>query len=588
MTELGHKVTLYATPGSKVPPGGRLRLLPSTYGNINLEVEHRIRDCTDEILSSDLILDCSHNHLMAEEIRFYHQDHMHKVLNVLNGIVSHVPRPEPYNLVVGSRSWYNCLVKGVTQFYGTFWGKAYGESLTPVKPDQIAGIIPWAIDCNDYPIGKEKGDYYLFFSRLTPYKGAHTAMKLARKMGFKLKLAFPLALDDHKHWYERYKPLIESTKNVETVINPSHKEKVELLQGAKALILPYESHEPFGLIVIEAMSCGCPVITSNLGAMPEIIQEGGIICRSFDDFVEAVKNAEDLKPEDARRNAERYDYRKVVPRYLDLDFSISPRPAKVSMLVARPLLDDRLVDLNLMGISLWVNTRDIAGGSIAKHGYYEKPETELFLNNINETSRIIDVGASYGYYSILGAKKAIKGTVHAFEPNPYLLRYLLENISLNQTWNVTAYGIALSDGVAVSPLFVSTEHPEGSTLLERLLAPKNVLTCNVASTTLDLLFKENPCFDFLKVDVEGAEFKVLSGAEGIIRESPEISILVEYNVDALRKAGESPKECLKWIMERFEYVRLVPTEVLLNEDNLEALYPKLTYLNLFCKSRRGA
>ncbi|MHC1624464.1 MAG: glycosyltransferase [Methermicoccaceae archaeon] len=317
LAELGHRITLYATPKSKTPPNGELRLIPSTYGRIDIGSEARVwKMYGEELLEHDFIIDCSHNHIPAEQIRFFHPEAMNRIVNVLNGVCSHVPRPEPFNLIVGSESWKECLIKGISQFYGTPWAE-YGEFITPVKPEAIVGVIPWAIDVKSFPFEKEKEDYFLWFSRPTPYKGLHVAIKLARKLGLKLKVALPIAAEDHRYWFEKYKPMIESS-NAEVVTNPTHEQKIELMSKAKALIFSIESREPFGLIPVETMACGTPVIATKIGAMPEIIKEGGILCSNFDEFVKAVERIDEVKPKDARRNAERYDYRRVVPKYLEV------------------------------------------------------------------------------------------------------------------------------------------------------------------------------------------------------------------------------------------------------------------------------
>ncbi len=320
LAEMGHEVWLYATPGSKIPPNGKLRLIRATYGSIDLSAESEVWDYyKDEILEHDFIIDCSHNHIVAEKIRFFYPEHMNKIVNVLNGIVSNIPRPEPYNLIVGSKSWYECLVKGWSQYKGTIWEKLYGDRIHPVKPEAIVGIIPWATDIEMYKFKEEKEDYFLYCGRLTPYKGFHTFIRLARRFPNKKFIAIiSIAVKDHKEWFEKYKPAIESTPNLEVKINVSHEEKIKLYQNAKAFIAPYESREPFGLVVIEAMSCGTPVIASHIGTMPEIIDKGGVLCKSFDEFVEAVKNIDDIDPKDARKNAKKFDYRNVVPKYLDV------------------------------------------------------------------------------------------------------------------------------------------------------------------------------------------------------------------------------------------------------------------------------
>jgi len=325
--ELGCEVTLYAPPKSEPPEGVELRYIRHTYGDIDLSAEAAVwKRYGEEILKHDIIIDCSHNHFPAENIYYFHPEHKDKVLNVLNGIVSTTPRP-PYNLSIGSQSWKECLIKGISQFHGTFWSKLYGDRIPAVEPDAIRAVIPWAIDVEEYPFREDKESYWLFFSRCTPYKGLHNFIKLARlNPEDRFVISYNLALEDHKHWHNRYKPAIESTPNIELILDPTKEQKKELMANAKAVIFPHESREPFGLIPLEAMACGTPVIATALGALPEFVNEGGILCEyiyrnkavNLDDFLNAMKSIDKIKPIDARRNAERYDYKLIVPKYLEV------------------------------------------------------------------------------------------------------------------------------------------------------------------------------------------------------------------------------------------------------------------------------
>lgn len=328
LAELGHEVTLYAPPGSKTPPSGKLKLIRPTYGKASLAGEAEVwQNYGSEIIKHDFIISVQHNHVVSEKIRFYHPEVMKKVVNVLNGIVSIYPRPEPYNLIVGSESWKECLVKGISQFYGTFWAQLYGEFIPPVKEEAIAGVIPWAVDVSSFPYKEEKEEYFLYFSRPTPYKGLHNFIKLARlNPNERFIASYNLALEDHKYWHGKYKPAIESTDNIELILDPTPEQKKELMANAKAVIFPIECSEPFGLVPLEAMAMGTAVIATSLGALPEFVKEGGILCGyssekqgvNLNDFINAMQSIDRVKPRNARKNAERYNYKLVVPKYLEI------------------------------------------------------------------------------------------------------------------------------------------------------------------------------------------------------------------------------------------------------------------------------
>ena len=99
----------------------------------------------------------------------------------------------------------------------------------------------------------------------------------------------------------------------------THGEKVELLQHARATLFPIEWEEPFGLVMIESMACGTPVIATRIGAVPEVIEQGrsGIIVDDYHEMVAALEEADKLEPVDLRRFAEEhYSPERMVADYL--------------------------------------------------------------------------------------------------------------------------------------------------------------------------------------------------------------------------------------------------------------------------------
>ena len=154
------------------------------------------------------------------------------------------------------------------------------------KPD-----LPWvatcpnALDLSVYPFRPERGDYLLFLGRMTPDKGAHHAIAVATESGVSLKIAGksrePL---ERQYFDELVRPHLSST--IEYVGEVTHREKVHLLQHARATLFPIEWDEPFGLVMIESMACGTPVIATRFGAVPEVIEDGvsGVIVDRWQDM----------------------------------------------------------------------------------------------------------------------------------------------------------------------------------------------------------------------------------------------------------------------------------------------------------------
>jgi glycosyltransferase involved in cell wall biosynthesis len=340
LSKLGHSVTLYAAPGSKPPePNGSLKYIRGSYGAIAPPFEYEVyKMYKEEILSSDLIIDCAHAHTIAEQVAWFHREHKSNVLIVQNGVVTHTPRCAPWNIVVGSSMWKKLVVQGISQFKDTPWEKSdFDFAMSKCFPEEEVHIIPWATNtdfyCPDPDAPYEKEDYLLFCGRPTPYKGLHTAIKLAEEKKIPLKIFSSVAQLEHQFWRSYYVEMIDKAKAkgakielVEERIPFGNEQKRDLYRKAKALIFPVEAHEPFGLVVIEALSCGTPAITSTLGAMPELVKQGetGFLCKTLEDYAEAINNIEQLNPEACRKDAvERFDRMRIAQMYLDLHMELS-------------------------------------------------------------------------------------------------------------------------------------------------------------------------------------------------------------------------------------------------------------------------
>ena len=162
-----------------------------------------------------------------------------------------------------------------------------------------------ALDFSVYPFKRYPGEYLLFLGRLSPDKGAHRAVAVAMETGLPLKIAGKKQ-DPKELTY--FKELIEPhlVDGIEYLGEVSHGEKVELLQHARATLFPIEWEEPFGLVMIESMACGTPVIATRWGAVPEVIEHGrsGIIVDDYRIIPAALEEADKLDPFEIRRYVE--------------------------------------------------------------------------------------------------------------------------------------------------------------------------------------------------------------------------------------------------------------------------------------------
>jgi glycosyltransferase involved in cell wall biosynthesis len=169
-----------------------------------------------------------------------------------------------------------------------------------------AATIPNAIDLSIYPSKPHKGDYLLFLGRFSPDKGAHRAVAVAMELGLPLKMAGKNREPKERQYFAELVEPHLGHGGIEYLGEVTHGEKVELLQDARATLFPIEWEEPFGLVMVESMACGTPVIATRHGAVPEVIEHGlsGIIVDNYKQMAAALDEADELDPNECRRYVE--------------------------------------------------------------------------------------------------------------------------------------------------------------------------------------------------------------------------------------------------------------------------------------------
>jgi glycosyltransferase involved in cell wall biosynthesis len=175
-----------------------------------------------------------------------------------------------------------------------------------------------AIALDAYPYHGDNDGFLLFLGRMSPDKGAHHAVQLARETGLPLILAGKMHdVEERQHFEANVEPFLGD--GVEYVGEVSHDEKVDLLQRAMATVFPIQWPEPFGLVMVESMACGTPVLATRNGAVPEVIEQGrsGIIVDSPAGMAEALDAIIRLDPAECRRSAEeRFSPARMVADYV--------------------------------------------------------------------------------------------------------------------------------------------------------------------------------------------------------------------------------------------------------------------------------
>ncbi len=304
MTDLGEKVVLFAPSGSKIPPKGFLvetnepvLKYGTDWGKVDwYEMEKKAYEVyKDKLQDFDII----HSH------NWFHFPYMAKrenpslkVCATHHGGLGFKTKPcEKMNLI------------------------AISKFMAEVYAGQLNTHVHWVyngIDLDAYPLKKEKGDRLIYVGRFTSFKGTHTAIEVAKRLGMDLDLVG--GAYEEPYFSQYVKPYCDG-KQIVLHTEVPHEEKVRLLQDARALLFPSKMGEPFGLVAVEANSCGCGVVALRDGAIPEIVIDGvnGFVCDNTDEMVSAVKRIHEIKPENCRRLVEQNFTKEIMAsRYLAL------------------------------------------------------------------------------------------------------------------------------------------------------------------------------------------------------------------------------------------------------------------------------
>lgn len=204
------------------------------------------------------------------------------------------------------------------------WSRYRDAPFVAVSHDQaralaglnVVAVIPHAIDTAAFPFRSTPDDYLLFLGRFTEGKGVLHAIEAARRTGSRLVLAAA----GNDYYREVIAPLVDQVQIV-WAGEVGHSEKTALMGGARALLYPVQSGEPFGLVMAEAMACGTPVAALDRGAVRELVDEGatGRVFDSLDALVEGLPSVMALDRALVRARAkERFNPDRMVDAYLDV------------------------------------------------------------------------------------------------------------------------------------------------------------------------------------------------------------------------------------------------------------------------------
>jgi glycosyltransferase involved in cell wall biosynthesis len=308
LVDLGHEVTLFASGDSRT----RARLMPVVERGLRLDPRQ-----PDWLMWHTVLLDQAFAQATDFDVMHFHVDFLHYPL------VRHCPTPCLTTL--HGRLDLPDLAPLHRHFREQALVSISNSQRAPLAGARWLATVPHGLPEDLYRFHERPGDYFAFIGRISPEKRVDRAIRIARAAGTRIRIAAKVDRVD-QHYFEReIRPLLDHPL-VEFTGEIGQAAKNEFIGNARALLFPIDWPEPFGLVMLEALACGTPVIAWHCGSVPEVIEHGrtGFI---VDDMAQAVKAAQRVATLDrhACRAAfeRRFTARRMAQRYLDVYAALS-------------------------------------------------------------------------------------------------------------------------------------------------------------------------------------------------------------------------------------------------------------------------
>lgn len=274
----GHEVTLYASGDSVT----RARLIAPCERSLRLDER-----CRDPLAHHLLLLEMVMQEAADYDVIHFHVDYLHFPLSRRAGV--------PHVTTLHGR----LDLPDLPPLY-----RAFPEQPLVSISDAQRRPLAWAnwvrtvyhgLDPRLYALHEGGGDYLAFLGRISPEKRVDRALEIASRVGIPLRVAAKIDAVDQSYFQTEIAPLLERSR-VEYVGELGEEEKGPFLGGARALLFPIDWPEPFGLVMIEAMACGTPVVAFPGGSVPEVVDHGetGFVVDSLEEAVRAVERVGEL------------------------------------------------------------------------------------------------------------------------------------------------------------------------------------------------------------------------------------------------------------------------------------------------------
>ena len=305
LVDLGHEVTLFASAEART----QAELVASRDQAIRLDPCHLKSDLAAHMAMLHDVhrrrheFDIVHFHVDLIHFPFF-ADHAERTVTTLHGRLDLKDLPEAY------ARWPAFPLVSISD-----------DQRRPLPAANWRATIPHGLADELYRFTAEpQGGYLAFLGRISPEKRPDRAIEIARRSGRRLKIAAKVDQADRAYFHDQIEPLLDDPL-VEYIGEIGDAEKPEFLGNAAALLFPIDWPEPFGLVMIEAMACGTPVIAWRRGSVPEVVEQGvsGFIVDGLDEAVTAVEVSRTLDRRRVRAAFERRFTAEVMARgYLQL------------------------------------------------------------------------------------------------------------------------------------------------------------------------------------------------------------------------------------------------------------------------------
>jgi glycosyltransferase involved in cell wall biosynthesis len=308
LVDLGHEVTLFASGDSQT----RARLMPVVERGLRLDPRR-----PDWLMWHTVLLDQAFTQATDFDVMHFHVDFLHFPL------VRQCPTPCLTTL--HGRLDLPDLAPLHRHFREQALVSISNSQRAPLAGSRWLATVPHGLPEHLYRFHERSDDYFAFIGRISPEKRVDRAIRIARAAGTRIRIAAKVDRVD-QHYFEReIRPLLDDPL-VEYIGEIDESAKNEFIGNARALLFPIDWPEPFGLVMIEALACGTPVIAWRCGSVPEVIEHGrtGFI---VDDMAQAVSAARRVATLDRRacRAAfeRRFTARRMARRYLEVYAALS-------------------------------------------------------------------------------------------------------------------------------------------------------------------------------------------------------------------------------------------------------------------------